>query len=267
MEGKDLTLEEAAVSFLISLLPETREENQVELNRFVSWYGKECQVSQITPLDVANYAEWISNSTTDSARKFEPVKAFLTYLKNGGFIKVALAPHLKARKKTSRLSTRFKSMPAAAQVSQQGLAQLKIELKSLENERGLIIDEIQKAAADKDFSENAPLQAVMEEHQRIEARISELRSIIEGAEVIAESKSQDNLKVRLNCQIKVRDLDSGEVSSYILVGQHEANPSQGRISLASPLGKALLNQQVGEIIEVAAPMGRRRFQIEQLEKT
>jgi transcription elongation GreA/GreB family factor len=267
MEGKDLTLEEAAVSFLVSLPPEERGEVQPEVSRFISWYGKGRRVSQITPLDVANYAGWISTSTTDSARKLEPVRAFLTYLRKGGLTKIGLASHLKAKKKASRLTIVSKSALASAQLSPHGLAQLKAELESLEKKRARLIDEIQKAAADKDFSENAPLQAAREEYQHVKARIDGLNSILETASIITESKRADNPKVRLNSRVRVRDLGSGEISSYILVGQHEAKPALGKISLVSPLGKALLNQPVGNIVEVAAPIGKLRFQIEQIEES
>jgi transcription elongation factor GreA len=124
---------------------------------------------------------------------------------------------------------------------------------------------MRRAAADKDFRENAPLEAAREEHGQLEGRIRELKKIL-GAAVIIDGTQEVTRKVSIGDSVWLRDETSGEELCYVIVSPREVDPSQGRVSSASPIGKAVLGRTQGEIIEVNAPAGKLRYQIAQVER-
>lgn len=267
-KGQSLSTEETALSFLTSLPSEERKEKQQEVNRFVVWYGKDRPVSKITPLEVANYAEQVGASTGDAAKKLEPVKAFLSYAKKEGIIKTSLASHLRVRQTSSKTPSKTR-MPTKAKnkvaLTEEGYAQLKSQLAALEEERLQIAEELRLAAADKDFRENAPLEAAREHRDHVEARIRELQAALSTASVVDEEEPVEDLRVSLRSKVVLRDINSGVKLTYTLVTKNEANPIENKISIDSPMGKALLKQHEGDIVKVIAPRGELSYQIERVE--
>jgi transcription elongation factor GreA len=262
-KGQILSLEEAALSFLTTLSSQERKEKQQEVNRFVLWYGKERPIDQITALEVANYAERVGASTGDAVKKLEPVKAFLSYVKKEGLVKTSLAPHLRVRQtllKTPRL-TKSKQQVA---LTAQDYVQLKSQLATLEEERLHIAEELRLAAADKDFRENAPLEAAREHRDQVEARIKELQTALRTG-VVIEEKPVHEFMVKLRSKVILCDIASGMKFTYTLVTKNETNPAENKISIDSPMGKALLNQRQGDIVKVIAPAGELHYQIEKVE--
>jgi transcription elongation factor GreA len=259
---QSLSLGEAALSFLTSLPPEERRHKQQEVNRFVLWYGKERLTSQITPVEVANYAGWVGASTGDITRRLQPVRAFLTYAKREGLIEASLAPHLrvKASPKTP-LPTRPKQQVV---LTPEDRVQLKSQLAALEEERGRIAEELRRAAADKDFRENAPLQAAREHRDQVEAQIRQLQAAISTG-VVVEEKPAEESAVRLGSKVILLDIASGRKLTYTVVTKNEANPAKNKISIVSPLGKALLNQRQGDVVKVIAPAGELCYRIERID--
>ena len=261
MDEQGLSLGEVAFSFLSSLPPEEGKDKQQEVNRFVLWYGKERPINQITPLEVANYAQWVGSSS-DATRRLEPVRAFLAYAKREGFVKANLASQLRVRPTSAKTPL----MPGPKQrvaLTAEDYAELKSKLATLEEERGRIAEELRQAAADKDFRENAPLQAAREQRDQIEAQMRELRAALSAAAVV-EEKAAEELVVRLRSRVILRT-PSGEKLTYTLVPKSQANPAENKISIDSPIGKALLNQHQGDIVKVIAPVGELRYQIERIE--
>ena len=262
--SQSLSLGAAASRFLVSLSPREAEVSQQEVYRFARWYGGERPLEGLTAAEVANFAERLSLSDTDYLRKLELIRAFLAYAKKEGWTKVNLATYLKAKKVKARLSSSSSRVsPQAVSLTQQGYAELKAELDVLKSKRLEAIDEMRKAAADKDFRENAPLEAAREQHGQLEGRISELEEILKSAIVIAE-KQKETLRASIGDSVILRDLTSGEELRCTIVSPREVDPSRGRISSASPLGKAIIGQGQGKIVEIAAPAGRLRYQIDQI---
>ncbi len=263
-KGQNLSLEEAVLSFLTTLPPEERIEKQQEVNRFAIWYGKERSINRITAVEVENYAESVAASTGDAAKKLEPVKAFLSYAKKEKFIVNSLAPHVRVRQTSQKSSSSTKSRQQSA-LTAEGYAQLKSQLAALKEERVQIAEELRLAAEDKDFSENAPLDAAKEHRDRVDARIKELQSAISTATVVDEEKPAEDLRVRLRSKVILRDIASGVKLTYTLLTKNEANPAENKISIDSPMGKALLSQHQGDIVKVIAPAGELSYQIESIE--
>ena len=264
MDKPGLSLEEAALAFLTSLPPEERKEKQQELNRFVLWYGKERPISQITPVAVSNYANSVGTSTGDAVRRLEPVRALLTYAKKEKLIKTSLSPHLRTKQASSKtpLISRPKQQTA---LTAEDHAQLKSQLASLGEDRIRVAEEMRTAAADKDFRENAPLHAARERRDHIEARMKEIQTAIANGVIVEAGKSAENMAVKLGSRVILRDLASGKELAYTLVTKNEADPVNSKISIVSPIGKALLNQPLGTAVKIIVPAGELRYQIERIE--
>ncbi len=261
----DPSLGEAATLFLTSLPSEKRGVSQLEIYKFIRWYGWERPFSGLTAPEVANYAERLSFSDTDYIKKLEIVRAFLAYAKKEGWCRSSLAIHLKPRKEKTKVPpTSKRQVSEAVSLTQQGYSELEAELASLKDRRLESIEEIRRAAADKDFRENAPLEAAREQRGQLEGRIRELEETLKSATIISEKQTR-TFKVGIGDSIVLRDLASGEELRYIIVSPKEVDPTRGRISPVSPIGKAIIGRSEGEVVEIVAPAGKLRYQIQQIE--
>jgi transcription elongation factor GreA len=259
------SLGEAASLFLAKLSPGEREVSQPEVYKFVRWYGWERFLAGLTAPEVANYAERLSLSDTDYAKKLELIRAFLTYAKKTGWSKINLAVHLKTKKvKAGAPPSVRQGLPEAISLTQQGYAEIEAELAELKRKRPQLIEEMRHAAADKDFRENAPLTAAREQRGYLEGRIRELEETLKGATIVNEAQ-KSGLRVNIGGRVVLADPNSGEELRYMLVDPKEVDPTQGKISCVSPLGKALIGRGEGETVEVAVPAGKLRYQIKQVE--
>lgn len=263
MSQEGLSLAEALTRYLATLPPQLRQESQQELNRFARWHGGGRLINGIRAQEIAEYAESLSPSS-DAVKSLETIKGFLTYAKKEGLTESNLAVHLRLGSSAVRRRTKLRrggQKQTPLTLTTEGYTALKSELASLKQERPHLVEEIRLAAADKDFRENAPLEAAKERQGQIETRIKELESILTQATIADETPSATE-KVAPGCTVTLRDLDSGEELNYSLVNPREAEPAAGKLSIASPLGKALLDRGKGEVVEVAAPLGRLCYRIE-----
>lgn len=265
MSQQGPSLAEAVSRFLAALSPELRQESQQELNRFVRWYGGDRPVAELGAQEIADYAEGLGSGAA-ATKRLEPVKNFLSYGKKEGLTKGNLAAHLRSGSGSAKRSgepKRKTQRATPATLTSEGYAALKSELSSLKSERPRLAEELHQAAADKDFRENAPLEATKERQGQIEARIRELEAALKAATILDEM-SLDTLAAGIGCNITLRHLDSGEEMRCTLVSPSEADPMLGKLSIASPIGKALWDRRKGEVIEVAAPIGMLRYRIEEI---
>lgn len=143
----------------------------------------------------------------------------------------------------------------------EGLAQLEDERRRLKNdERPAVIRAIAEAREHGDLSENAEYHAARERQGFIEGRLAELDAIISRAEVIDPSKFSGDI-VRFGATVMLADMDTDEESNYRLVGSHEADIAKGRISVTSPLGRALIGKTIGDTVEVTTPRGSKAYEV------
>lgn len=142
-----------------------------------------------------------------------------------------------------------------------GYEALKAELQRRQSEdRPKIIEAISEARAHGDLSENAEYHAAKEQQSLNEGRINELESYIARADVI-DPKKMSGDTVKFSAKVLVVDEETEEEKTYIIVGDVEADIKQNKISLSSPIARALINKKVGDSVEVAAPGGKRDFEI------
>jgi len=249
-------LAEVAADFLVSLPPQDRGKAQEKVYKFIRWLGLHRKVNELTPLDIDGYTEQIMPSET------KPVKSFLTYIHKKGFSKTNLAVHLRVKKTSHKVSLTRQNSRAETTLTTQGYTKLKAELANLKSQRSDATEEIRRAAADKDFRENAPLEAAREYKAHLEGRIQELESTLKS--VIAVDENQGISRIKIGNTVELYDLSLGKQLRYVLVDPREANPIKGRISIASPIGKALLGKEKGQTIKVSAPAGIFSYRIEEI---
>ena len=143
----------------------------------------------------------------------------------------------------------------------EGFAQLEDELKRLKfTERPAVIRAIAEAREHGDLSENAEYHAARERQSFIEGRVIELEGIISHAEVIDPTTFSGDT-VRFGATVKLADEDTDEETDYKIVGSHEADIAKGRLSVTSPLGKALIGKTIGDAVEVTTPRGSKSYEV------
>lgn len=146
-------------------------------------------------------------------------------------------------------------------ITKQGYEALKQELSQLRKvERPKNIKAIEEARAHGDLSENAEFDAAKERQGFLDARINEIEYKLANAEVI-DPETLSKEKAVFGCTVVLENVDTGDEATYQLVGPEESDIKEGRISIASPLGKAILGKQLGEEIIINAPGGRRNYEL------
>ncbi|MBO2520856.1 MAG: transcription elongation factor GreA [Clostridia bacterium] len=142
-----------------------------------------------------------------------------------------------------------------------GLSKLEKELDHLKTvKRREVAARIKQALEFGDISENSEYDDAKNEQAFIEGRIAALEKMLRNARVIDRDEIGTDV-VTVGCTVRLKDLDLGEEVEYTLVGSAEADPASFRISNESPVGRAIMGQKVGAVVEVEAPAGTLRYQI------
>lgn len=150
-------------------------------------------------------------------------------------------------------------------MTQKGYQYLVEELKRLKSvERPRLVQEIEEAREHGDLSENAEFHAAKDRQSLLDVQIREIEDKLARAQVIEVSKLSGD-KVVFGATVSLADGDTGEKVVYKIVGDHEAEPKNGRISISSPVARALIGKSEGDEVEVRTPTGVRRLEILSLE--
>ncbi|MDD4924231.1 MAG: transcription elongation factor GreA [Dehalococcoidales bacterium] len=264
--SKGIKVAEAAACFIEGISAEERESFQQTISHFARWFGKDKVFCELMPPEIANYADRLAISDAEYTKKLEVVKFFLAYAKKEGFIKTNLSTHLKSKKcKVKNNNNNFKKdAPQKVSLTSDGYEKIKTELEELKKQRPQAIEEVSKAAADKDFRENAPLDAARERLSHLEGQIIELQELLKKAEIIDEC-TKDTDRAGIGDCVVLTDLSNMEKLEYTLVSTREYDPSKGKISGSSPLGKAIVGKCASDNIEVMVPAGKLCYKIEKIE--
>jgi transcription elongation factor GreA len=146
-------------------------------------------------------------------------------------------------------------------ITREGYDSLKKDLEFLRNtKRPRILLAIEEARAHGDISENAEYEAAKEEYQFLQKKMAEIEEMLGQSEVV-EIRKKTNGKVEFGCVISLKNLDTDEEVVYTLVGPYESDLGKGKIAMSSPLGRALLNKEVGDEVSFSAPGGERTYEI------
>ncbi|HLH24692.1 MAG TPA: transcription elongation factor GreA [Chloroflexota bacterium] len=257
-----------AVSTYLGTLPAAEREAQAPmLLRFSRWLGPDRDLNAIMPIELERYQEQLGEVGIDPTRSLDGLKNFLADAKKRGWTDTNLGLHVKVRRKpaATRATANNNTATAEARVemTQEGLAALQQELYRLEHEvRPRVTATMQRAAADKDFRENAPYHAAKEELSAVQSRINALRDTISAAAIVERSAAD---RAGLGTCVVVRDLVEDEEFRYTLVGPGEIDPRRGKISIQSPVAQALVDHAAGDVVEVETPAGIVHYRIERIE--
>lgn len=150
-------------------------------------------------------------------------------------------------------------------MTRQGEKMLREELSRLKDSRVELSKTIGAAIKLGDLTENADYHYAKEKQGLVEARIRDIESKLSNAQVIDISRVQASERVVFGCTVTYRDLDSDKVSTFKIVGEDEANASNGMISIVSPLARAMIGHSVDDEVELETPDGLRFYIIQKVE--
>lgn len=147
-------------------------------------------------------------------------------------------------------------------ITKRGAELLKEELHRLKTkDRPAVINAIAEARAQGDLSENAEYDAAKEKQSFIEGRIADLEGKLSAAQVIDPTLLDADGRVVFGCTVDLEDLESGQPVTYQIVGEDEADIKESKISVTSPIARALIGKHAGDTVEVNAPSGIREYEI------
>lgn len=147
-----------------------------------------------------------------------------------------------------------------------GAEQLKEELKRLKSEeRPRIVTAIAEARAHGDLKENAEYHAAKEQQGMVEARIRDIEAKLSNAQIIDVTQLSASGRVVFGATVHLVDVESGASAQYQIVGEDESDIKDGRLSISSPIARALIGKEEGDTAEVAAPGGHRSYEITAVE--
>lgn len=238
-------------------------QTQQELVRFAQWQGQHRHFDDLDPSEIEEYAQQTmgSRSREDAVGRLQSVRKFLLFANKNGFSNRNLATHIRITRSKTTKSERDDSTPTITRLTKEGYKILEEQLKNLQQQRPPLAEEIRRAAADKDVRENVPLEAAREELGRVESRISEIEHTLQTSVIMSGDSLESSNVVKIGSKVKLKDIDSGRETTYTLVTAMESNPLSGKISDASPVGKAMQGKMAGEEMDVVTPGGKTRYSV------
>ncbi|MCG6969977.1 MAG: transcription elongation factor GreA [Gammaproteobacteria bacterium] len=153
-------------------------------------------------------------------------------------------------------------MSGKVPITTRGAEKLRAELKQLKSvERPRIIQAIADAREHGDLKENAEYHAAREQQSFVEGRIEEINAKLSNAEIIDVTTFGSTGRVVFGATVEILDEDSGKETTYQIVGEDEADINEGMISVTSPIARALIGKEEGEVVEFQAPGGLKTYEI------
>ncbi|MDA0270205.1 MAG: transcription elongation factor GreA [Chloroflexi bacterium] len=260
--AEHVSASEALVHFENSFAnePEKAAEDIPVVQLFIDWFGSDRLMSELTGSQVADYAK---NHTSGQPEALEPLRAFLAHASRLALTEVNLVPFLKlgpaAGGARGGQGANQDLGGKAFYVTLDGLKFLEQHLAEEKAKRPLIAEKLREAMADKDFRENAPLDAARDEQGHLEARIRDLEEKLRNAVIIDEDAKGGRANV--GSFVRMLNLSTEKEQAFTLVSPAEVDPKNGKISIQSPVGVAVQNRLEGDEVMVNAPSGSFPFRI------
>lgn len=261
-----MAIGEAVTRFLSGLPADEVPIAQQVLYQLARWFGQGSSLDGLDGAGVEKFCRTIPETDASAAKKLEILKRFLEDARKKSWTKTNLGAQVKLRKcKAGGAAGGSCTQPAPESIvmTREGLEKMKQELATLKEKRVGTLEDIRRAAADKDFRENAPLAAAREQLGHIDGRIREIEETLKVV-VVADDKPEACRGAGIGDAIDLTCLDTGESLHYILVGPKEVDALKGRISGFSPLGRAIIGHNPGDIIEITVPAGKIKYRIDKL---
>lgn len=263
MTNDNNTISDAARLFGQSLPPEKHPDSQEAL-RFARWFGEERPAVEIKPSDLEAYVESFGSHAPNASQRADSLKGFLSYAHKQKILPERLVSHVRVRRTVSRARGNALA-DMTVQLTAEGKLALEKELEDLIAQRPHMAEELHDARADGDVRENAPLEAAREAQGQLEARIRELEGTLRRAVVVEEEHGGAVDRAHIGSNVVISNIQTGTKMSYQLVAAAEARPGTGRLSVESPVGRAVLGKRAGDEVQVTAPSGMVRFRVDDIE--
>jgi transcription elongation factor GreA len=262
-EQVTLSLKIAFQTYVRQMPQDMKKSAQPEIAKFVRWIGADRLIDTIIPSEIGEYNEIFGakTATRDATERLSAVKLFLTFLKKKDHIEVNLAQHLRLRKSRSgsKIAVAINTTRSVS-LTQSGYNEMTKQLVQLQDEQIRIVADIQRAAADGDVRENAPLEAAREAQGMGMGKIREIEATLKVA-VIIDASEQDATRVHIGSKVELTEVSSKKAIKYQLVEPNEANPLASKISIVSPVGAAILGHRLGDEVKVKTPRGQNVYKI------
>ena len=264
-ETTTISISDAARQFAQNQPPDKHADSQEAL-RFARWFGEDRAATDIRPSDLEGYVVTFGVSAPNATARADSLKTFLGWAHKQKILPERMVSHVRVRRPTARRGngTSQAEQRTELRMTAEGKEALEKELEDLVARRPKIAMELREAMADKDFRENAPLDAAREAQGQMEARIRELEGMLRHA-VVVEHEMDAKGSAQVGSKIIICNVSTGAEMSYQLVNAAEARPGTGRLSVESPVGQALVGRRIGDEVNVTAPSGIVRFKIQSIE--
>ena len=257
-----VSLGQAFSEYLDSLKPTDRHKHEGYVRKYIEHVGADVQLSFLSGARVESYAEQqIRSSDPKAQERVESLKNWFQFLKKRGYVTVNYGIHIRVRRAVGRSSgaAQVRIQEAPVEMTAEGLQGLKAELESITSQRADLVHAVSLAREDKDFRENAPLEAAREALAFADQRQKQIETALKRAVVVRRTGGDVST---VGSTVKVTRLDKAEEREFKLVGQREANAREQKISVESPVGKELLGRRVGDEVQVSVPSGTIHYRIE-----
>ena len=262
---------DASAHFLNAIESEKAREERPEVERFIEWIGVDLPMVELTGDQVSGYVrERFPEAYADqegagapelddeASNQIEPLRAFLAYASRLAFTEQNLVPQLGLREggggARGGAGAAAELGGRAYYVTLGGIAALERELEEHKAKRPEIAEELRAAMADKDFRENAPLDAARDSQAHLEARIRAIEDQLRHA-VIIDPETKGG-RANVGSTVKVLNIEMNREQVFQLVSTSEVDPAGGKISVESPVGLAVINHVPGDEVMVNAPAGK-----------
>lgn len=265
---------EACTHFLKSLDPDKARAERPAVEHFVAWYGADQSMAALTGEAVSRFAASLTPAERTEHHEpgedelaevppLEPLRGFFAYCSRLAFTTDNFVPylHLPAGGGGARAPQQAAAELGgrAFYITIEGLQGLERELTELKGRRLQIADDLRAAMADKDFRENAPLDAARDAQAHLEARIRDVEDQLRRAVIIDEQQKRGRANV--GSRVRLLNLTSNREQTFHLVSPGEVDPANGKISSESPVGRAVLNHMDGDEVTVQTPGGVMQFRV------
>ncbi|MSQ36358.1 MAG: transcription elongation factor GreA [Dehalococcoidia bacterium] len=254
----------AGAHFFNSLDAEKARNERPEVDRFIEWFGADKPMAGLRAGDVTAYEEREREQIGhDDLGHLEPLRAFLAYCSRLAFTDANLVPSLHLPPGAgggARGGDAVDELGGRAYfVTREGLGALELEVEELKARRPDMADQLRTAMADKDFRENAPLDAARDTQAHLEARIRAIEDHLRHAVIIDPDGKHGTANV--GSTVRVLNLKANREQTFHLVSSNEVDPAKGKISVESPVGRAVKDHGPGDEVTVRAPAGELQLRV------
>lgn len=271
MDKGSLRIYEIVTDYLKTVPQDSRSSYESELSRFMHWFGRDRGVDELNTREVESYQEYVTVSGANQERRLRPFKEFLAFLQTKKHLSDNLSKYIRLKRTTTTRRTTSGGGSIAVQdqrerISRDGYDKLQSELNERIEERQNISKMIEEARRDKDIRENAGFHAAKEAQSLNETRIQQLQQQLARAEIMdSDSVQTENTnRINIGATVILLDIDAEESVEYTLVSAMEANVRIGKISIASPMGRSMMDKKVGDEVDVEAPMGIIKYRVKSI---